>query len=132
MTDQNDYMSTKEFSEISGIPSSTITKLLREEKIKGEKQSRKWAIPRSELKAPVILDLIKKEPGISETKKKVPGQSKTYTVTEFAQMTYLTEKGITDWLTKGLISGEKNSQGEWQVHSSNLEVPNIKRLVREV
>jgi len=45
-------------------------------------------------------------------------------------MTYLTENGVRQWLQKGLLRGRQDAGGNWQVEASNLEVPNVKRLVR--
>ena len=45
-------------------------------------------------------------------------------------MTYLTEKGVMEWLRHGLLKGQQDAKGEWQVDASNLEVSNVKRLVR--
>jgi hypothetical protein len=56
--------------------------------------------------------------------------SKSFSVAEFADMTYLTENGVTQWLQQGLLKGQQNAKGAWQVDASNLEVPNVKRLVR--
>ena len=46
-------------------------------------------------------------------------------------MTYLTEKGVVNYLNKGRLKGKKNSQGEWQIESDNLETPDIERLIRK-
>ena len=56
---------------------------------------------------------------------------KTYSVAEFAALTYLTEFGVQQWLKQGRISGRQVSGGEWQVDAANLEVPDVKRLVRQ-
>ena len=56
--------------------------------------------------------------------------SKSFSVAEFADMTYLTENGVMQWLKQGLLIGQQNAKGAWQVDASNLEVPNVKRLVR--
>ncbi len=61
---------------------------------------------------------------------KSPKAAKTFSVAEFADMTYLTENGVMQWLKQGLLKGQQNAKGEWQVDASNLEVPNVKRLVR--
>ncbi|MGD9056606.1 MAG: hypothetical protein PVJ41_15570 [Desulfobacterales bacterium] len=45
-------------------------------------------------------------------------------------MTYLTENGVRHWLQQGLLKGQQDAKGNWQVEASNLEVPNVKRLVR--
>ena len=66
-------------------------------------------------------------------KKAAPKPAKTaksFSVAEFADMTYLTENGVMQWLQQGLLKGQQNAKGGWQVDASNLEVPNVKRLVR--
>lgn len=59
-----------------------------------------------------------------------PKAVKSFSVTQFAEMTYLTENGVRQWLQQGLLKGQQDAKGNWQVEASNLEVPNIKRLVR--
>ncbi len=56
--------------------------------------------------------------------------AKAFSVAEFADMTYLTENGVMQWLQQGLLKGQQNAGGAWQIDASNLEVPNVKRLVR--
>jgi len=56
--------------------------------------------------------------------------SKSFSVAEFAGMTYLTENGVMQWLQQGLLKGQQGAKGDWQIEASNLEVPNVKRLVR--
>jgi hypothetical protein len=56
--------------------------------------------------------------------------AKSFSVAEFADMTYLTENGVMQWLQQGLLKGQQNAKGGWQVDASNLEVPNVKRVVR--
>jgi hypothetical protein len=66
-------------------------------------------------------------------KKAAPKPAKTaksFSVAAFADMTYLTEKGVMQWLRQGLLKGHQNAKGEWQIDASNLEIPNVKRLVR--
>lgn len=63
-----------------------------------------------------------------------PGPSpaeKTYSIPEFASMTYLTEKGVSEWLRIGRLLGVKSDAGEWRVLGSNLQVPDISRLARK-
>jgi hypothetical protein len=56
--------------------------------------------------------------------------SKSFSVAEFADMTFLTENGVMQWLQQGLLKGQQSAGGDWQIEASNLEVPNVKRLVR--
>ena len=83
----------------------------------------------AQAKKPVPAD--KKAPAPEE--KVAPKPTKTakfFSVAEFADMTYLTEFGVMQWLKQGLLKGQQNEKGDWQVDASNLEVPNVKRLVR--
>jgi hypothetical protein len=56
--------------------------------------------------------------------------AKSFSVAKFADMTYLTENGVMQWLQQGLLKGQQGANGDWQIDASNLEVPNVKRLVR--
>ena len=56
--------------------------------------------------------------------------AKSFSVAKFADMTYLTENGVMEWLQQGLLKGQQGANGDWQIDASNLEAPNVKRLVR--
>jgi len=58
-------------------------------------------------------------------------EEKTYTISEFAAMTYLTELGVAEWLKTGRIKGVQNDNGEWRVLDCNLQAPDISRLLRK-
>ena len=73
-----------------------------------------------------------KKPAVPE-KKAAPKPTKAakfFTVAEFADMTYLTEFGVMRWLKEEKLKGQQDEKGEWQIDAANLEVPNVKRLVR--
>jgi len=55
----------------------------------------------------------------------------SYSIPEFAAMTYLTEKGVAEWLKIGRLKGVQAASGEWRVFGRNLQVPDIARLVRK-
>ena len=55
----------------------------------------------------------------------------TYSIAEFSTMTYLTEKGVAEWLKIGRLKGVQAESGEWRVLGRNLQVPDIQRLVRK-
>ena len=59
-----------------------------------------------------------------------PSASKTYSLAEFVNMTYLTENGVKAWLKQGRLSGRQNKTGEWMIDTANLDAPHVKRLVR--
>jgi excisionase family DNA binding protein len=172
-------MTTREFAKATGIPAATISKLIREGKLKAKKEGQSWMIPQSQLAAKVVRELGKppkptkaKKPStpaaartparvaklvrraptpslapkastapvpppgpVSEpavgVKPKGPSAEKTYSASEFAAMTYLTEKGVSEWLKSGKLKGVKTEGGEWRVLASNLQVASISRLVRK-
>jgi len=68
-------------------------------------------------------------------KKAKPAKAKTSTaktipLTDFVNMTYLTENGVKEWLKQGRLTGLQADSGEWMIEAANLEVPDIKRLMR--
>ncbi len=154
MAKQDQLLTTGEFATKAGITASAVTKLIRAGKIKAEKKSGKWMISPAQLKAPALKDSAK--PGKKVTAKKTAGQTKkkttakkhaspakdkddkvntakgkTYTVAEFAGMTYLTDFGVREWLKLGRLTGHQGAGGEWEIDAANLEQPGVKRLVRQ-
>ena len=151
MAKQDQFLTTGEFASKAGIPTSSVTKLIREGKIKAEKKSGKWMISPDQLKTKAGQGQHKpgkktaaKKPVPSAGKKTTvnkptPDQrdkpakakaGKMYTVAEFAGMTYLTEFGVKEWLKQGRLTGQQVAGGEWQVDAASLELPAVKRLVR--
>jgi excisionase family DNA binding protein len=172
-------MTTREFAEATGIPTATISKLIREGKLKARKEGKSWMIPQSQLEAKVVRELgkppkppkakkpstpaaapppakaakpVRRAPAPSpapkvpaapvpppepvpepavETRPENPPAEKTYSVSEFEAVTYLTQKGVSEWLKSGKLKGVKTESGEWRVLASNLQVPCIGRLVRK-
>ena len=91
----------------------------KEQKKPSKKPRAKTAAPAKKAAAP------KKKATPKSTK-----ATKSLSVAEFADMTYLTENGVMKWLQQGLLIGQQDAKGDWQIEASNLEVPNVKRLVR--
>jgi predicted site-specific integrase-resolvase len=167
MAQKSDRISAREFSSLSRVSVSRVSRLLRQGKIKGVKESGKWMIPKSQLELKVVRELAKgRKPGSTRVKsvkvqkdptagkkkaaktKKQPEQNlavalpatpagsqtaakKSYSVAEFSAMSYLTDFGVKDWLKKGRLKGSKDENGQWQVDGASLELPNIKRLLRD-
>jgi excisionase family DNA binding protein len=169
MTQPIKPMTTREFAEATGIPTATISKLIRDGKIKAKKEGKAWMIPLSQLESKTIHEFreatkaaskIKpakaSEPEVVEPKLREPiaasaapagptapeedapqaayeptPPEKSYSIPEFAAMTYLTERGVSEWLGIGRLRGCKTESGEWRVLESNLNVPDISRLVRK-
>jgi predicted site-specific integrase-resolvase len=126
MTDKR-TLTAKEFTIKAGIPASTVTQLLRDGKIKGEKKSGKWIIPESELNSPAIQS----DPKPASSEPDAPTASESYSVAEFVRMTYLTEKGVAQWLKSGKLCGEIDDNGQWRVFPANLDDESVKRLLRK-
>jgi len=63
-------------------------------------------------------------------KKTTTGTKKTFSVFEFSEMTYLTLKGVNEWLNQGKLKGEKDENGNWLVDAASLQLPFMKKLIR--
>lgn len=92
---------------------------------KGAAKAKKAAAPAKKTKAPAKKAAAPKKAAAKSTK-----SAKSFSVADFANMTYLTENGVRQWLQQGMLKGQQNAKGDWQIEASNLEVPNVKRLVR--
>ena len=60
---------------------------------------------------------------------KVPA-GKGIPLDEFVSMTYLTANGVKKWLKQGRLTGSQDGSGQWMIDAANLEVLDVKRLVR--
>jgi excisionase family DNA binding protein len=153
MAKQDQFLTTREFASKIGISTSTVSKLIREHKISAEKKSGKWMISPDQLKTNAVKELrvsgnksagkkaVKSAPKKTASRKpasapkKAPAKSKktdgkSYTIAEFANLTYLTEFGVKEWLNKGRLTGQQAPDGEWKIEAANLKVPALKHLVR--
>ena len=151
MAKKTDALTTRQFAELTGLPVDTVTKMVRLGKIKGAKQSGRWMIAKSQLKSKAVLSLTGSAPqaaasGTGTKPKKKPSQAKaakpsaapssakpsakSYSVSEFVELTFLTEHGVLQWLKSGRLSGRQDDNGTWLVDAVNLEKPGIKHLVR--
>jgi len=45
-------------------------------------------------------------------------------------MTYLTLKGVNEWLKQGKLKGRKDAKGKWLVDAASLELPFMEKLIR--
>ncbi len=170
-------ISSSEFAKAAGVSAASISKLIRDGKLKAKKEGGKWMIPQNQLGLAVVRALkesskadkskpasarqapraaakpvrqssvpaapvapglepvpaaARTEPGPAAPREpEVRPPEKTYTITEFAAMTYLTEKGVAEWLRAGRIRGLQKENGEWRVLEGNLQVPDISRLLRK-
>lgn len=149
MAKKSELLTSAEFAKKSGLKTAAVSKLIREGKIKATKKSGKWMIDPDQLKAAVASKSGKpaakkkaakpKQKEATATAKetaapkadKPAAAAKSFSIAEFAGMTYLTEKGVAQWLKIGRISGSQDAQGAWRIDAANLEAPAIKRLVRD-
>jgi excisionase family DNA binding protein len=174
MAMQTKSMTTSEFAKATGIPAATVSKLIREGKLKARKEGRSWMIPQSQLEAKAVRELgrpaktaktqkaakpapapkaakpIARHAGTPAAPPRPPAAAaplrpkpeaasrsdaqssdKLFSVGEFAAMTYLTEKGVSQWLKNGRLKGKQKGDGQWEVYGSNLLTPGISRLVRK-
>lgn len=133
MADIGKTLTTGEFSQKTGIAVYSITQMLRKGIISGEKRSGKWAIFESALQNKAVLT--KKDRGKSSDYlgpifDTTVSAGKAYDVETFVQMTYLTEKGVRQWLKIGRLSGSTDAAGKVLVDASNLDRPELRHLVR--
>ena len=152
MAKKSELLTAAEFVKKTGLPTSTVSKLIREGKINATQKSGKWMISPDQLKVKAVTDASKtgkpspKKKAAKPKPKKAPAKAtesaapktakpaaaaKSFSIAEFAEMTFLTEKGVAEWLKTGRLTGQQDSKGAWRIDAANLDVPNIKRLVRE-
>jgi len=148
MAKKDQFLTSREFASQAGIPASSVAKLIKEGKIKAEKKSGKWWIAPSQLNAKAVehksrpgrqaarnktAEPINKKAASPKKEKPLPEKksaAKTYTLAEFVAMTYLTEFGVKEWLKQGRLTGKPGAGGEWEIDAANLELSNVKRLLR--
>jgi excisionase family DNA binding protein len=162
MAQQSSSLSTREFSELTGISVSTVNRLLRKGKIKGVKTAGKWKIDKTEVTSKAVQAILKPSgkraapakiertakkrdtaqgagvpPGdfsAAGDKKETSGFSaagaRTYSVTEFSNLTYLTEYGVLEFLKKGRLQGFRDKKGQWRLEADNLRNPGMRHLLR--
>jgi excisionase family DNA binding protein len=176
MANPTTSMTTSEFAKATGIPAATVSKLIRDGRLRAKKQGKCWMIAPSQLEAKAVRELAKAatpvkgkkapKPALSSKAAKPakvatartaapaqpaaapvpagpkpepvaapqpvsPAAGKTFTVAEFAAMTYLTENGVAEWIKTGRLKGRQEAGGQWVVFESNLQVPDISRLLRK-
>jgi len=145
MAQKEQFLTTKEFASRTGISSSSVTRLIKDGKLKAEKKSGKWLIDPGQLNAKAVKALNRpakpaaakkaaaKKPAPPKKDKalqKKQAGAKTYTLAEFVAMTYLTEFGVKEWLKQGRLTGRQGAGGQWEIDAANLDRPDVKRLVR--
>jgi predicted site-specific integrase-resolvase len=141
MSGSNDSLTTQQFAMKAGVSASTVSKWIRTEKIKGEKRDGKWLIPAAEISKISTTSPPKTTPGktAATLQENKPSQAssptpkagtKSYSIKEFSELTYLTEFGVEKWLREGRLIPATDGSGQPRVDASNLDRPTVKRLVR--
>ena len=135
MSDNDSTLTSAEFSKRTGIAVSTITQMLRQGKLCGEKRSGKWAIFESELESQAVAGTKdRRKPSLASPGPIFETQTtsgKTFDVETFAGMTYLTEHGVRQWLKSGRLSGRIEIGGKALIDASNFERPDFQHLIRK-
>jgi excisionase family DNA binding protein len=122
-------LTTQQFAKIANVSTNTLSKWLRNGKIKGRKNGGKWLIPSDQ------IGLLASGHSPSYPTKKAatyPSDAETigYSIEEFSAMTYLTPFGVEQYVKDGRLSGTRKPDGQWYIESLNLEKAAIKRLLR--
>ena len=131
-------LTTRQFSDRTGISVSAIARLIRQGKLEGYKEAGKWMIPETQLRSPVIkgraddpTPAAESHPQVEPAPAAGDQNESYYSVVEFSRMTYLTEFGVRDWLKKGKLQGRRETDGSWKVCASNLDLAGLKHLLRK-
>ena len=153
MAKKSELLTSAKFAKKTGLSTAAVSKLIRDGKIEATKKSGKWMIDPDQLKAKAVKAASKSDKPKAKKKaaKSIPkkaateskkaaepkadrptGAQKSFSIAEFAGMTYLTEKGVAEWLKIGRLTGSQDAQGDWRIDAANLEAAPIKRLVRDV
>jgi excisionase family DNA binding protein len=135
MDRSNMSLTTREFAKKAGVSAATVSKWLRQGTIDGKKSGGKWSISAAELSKVKATQPPGNPPPPSESQTHVPSpeigtQNRSYSIQEFSKMTYLTQFGVQKWLEQGRLKKIVDAQGQERVAGSNLDNPDVKRLLR--
>jgi len=137
MTTSNHMFTTQQFAERASVSPSTVSKWLRDGKIKGIKKGGKWMISADQVpvqtspeKESTIAAPAAERKTATPQKPAAANPQKGYSLEQFSQITYLTPYGVERYLKEGRLSGARDASGKWVVDASNLEKSDIKHLVR--
>lgn len=136
MPKSNSSLTTREFAQKAGVSTGTVSKWLRKGVIDGHKTGGKWLISAAELSkvthGPGEPSSASERPASRspEASAKTDPEGKTFTIQEFSDMTYLTPWGVQKWLKEGRLKKNMDAEGQIRVDGSNLDKPDIKRLLR--
>lgn len=134
MPPSSNLLTTRQYAELAGVSTTTISKWIRSGKLKAEKIGNKWMLPAGQLEPEMAAAPTAPSPPSKPSQASSgsgPGGNTSYTVAEFSAMTYLTEFGVTQWLKQGRLAGTRDKTGQWRVEAANLEKSDVQRLLRK-
>lgn len=120
-------LTTKAFSDRSGIPMATVQKWLRSGKLTGTKIGNRWYISPAELTR--IEDASPSPPPADHPPEGLK-DAERFSVAEFSALTYLTEVGVQRWLRAGRLEGHVAEDGSCWVSAGSLRLPHMRHLIR--
>ncbi len=134
MPSSSDLLTTRQYAELAGVSTGTISKWIKNGKLKAEKIGNKWMLPAGQLEPEKAAAPKSPSPPSKPSQASSASGSSgntTYSVGEFSAMTYLTEFGVTQWLKQGRLTGTRDETGRWRVEAANLEKSDVQRLLRK-
>jgi predicted site-specific integrase-resolvase len=136
MDRSNTLLTTREFAQKAGVSAGTVSKWLRQGTIEGKKINAKWSISDAELvkvtQTPGSLPAPSEHP-IPKADAPSPNtatENRSYSIQEFSEMTYLTPYGVEKWVKEGRLKNTVDAAGQLRIDGSNLDRPDIMRLLR--
>lgn len=123
-------LTTREYSERTGISVSEVARRLRQGRLEGRKRSGRWWIPVSALDGAPSASAAGGIAARGRNDAPAPAAPRTLSVAEFSELTYLTETGVLQWLKRGRLKGRRSEDGRWEVDADNLETADVRRLLR--
>jgi len=136
MPKPNNFLTAQEFAKTAGVSPATVSKWLREGTVSGVKRSGKWSISSAELAKVTPSGKTTETHSPTPVHKSNPVSpathiaSKSYSIREFSDLTYLTEFGVQKWLKEGRLKKIVAADGQVKVDGTSLEDPHVKRLLR--
>lgn len=115
-------MTPKQYAQAAGLSVAKVTQMLRDGRLAGEKIGNRWRIP---VEANTTAATAPPEPAKGQS------PSQRFSVQAFAEMTYLTERGVEKWLREGRLAGGRDAAGQWYVAAASLDRPDVQRLLRK-
>ena len=119
MPDNTKTLTTAEYAKRFALSVSTVTRMLRAGKLSGEKRGGKWVI--FEKNVDVRQTGTDATPAAPAANGPAPqAGDDAYPIADFARMTYLTEKGVRQFLASGRLTGRVDAKVRVRVNRHAL------------